>query len=56
MRERDEVRGLTRRRVLGIGGALGLVAAAGLSTSAALARRPSVTGAELRSAVPLPPP
>ncbi|WP_345148072.1 hypothetical protein [Nonomuraea rubra] len=28
----------------------------GLSTSAALARRPPVTGAELRSAVPLPPP
>ncbi|GAA4907520.1 FtsP/CotA-like multicopper oxidase with cupredoxin domain [Nonomuraea thailandensis] len=47
---------LTRRRVLGIGGALGLVAATGLSTSAALARRPAITGAELRSAVPLPPP
>ncbi|WP_158853548.1 multicopper oxidase family protein [Saccharothrix deserti] len=61
MREHDEGRsgpahGLTRRRVLGIGGALGLVAATGLSTAAALARRPSITGAELRSAVPLPPP
>ncbi|MEV6160031.1 multicopper oxidase domain-containing protein [Nonomuraea sp. NPDC052129] len=48
--------GVTRRRVLGIGGALGLMAATGLSASAALARRPSMTGAELRSAVPLPPP
>ncbi|MFM9372781.1 multicopper oxidase family protein [Streptomyces sp. Da 82-17] len=48
--------GLNRRRVLGIGGALGLMAAGGLSASAALARRPAVTGAELRSAVPLPPP
>ncbi|MFC7715919.1 multicopper oxidase domain-containing protein [Nonomuraea recticatena] len=47
---------MTRRRALGIGGALGLMAATGLSASAALARRPSVTGAELRSAVPLPPP
>ncbi|MEU4765727.1 multicopper oxidase family protein [Actinosynnema sp. NPDC023794] len=48
--------GLSRRRVLGIGGALGLLAATGLSASAVLARRPSMTGAELRSAVPLPPP
>ncbi|MFI2361938.1 multicopper oxidase family protein [Promicromonospora sp. NPDC019610] len=48
--------GLTRRRLLGVGGALGLVVAAGLSTSAALAPRPPLTGAELRSAVPLPPP
>jgi spore coat protein A len=48
--------GMTRREVLGIGGALGLMAATGLSASAALARRPSITGAELRSAVPLPPP
>lgn len=47
---------MTRRRLLGIGGALGLTAATGLSAAAALARRPSVTGAELRSAVPLPPP
>ncbi|MET7338917.1 multicopper oxidase domain-containing protein [Nonomuraea sp. NPDC005650] len=53
---REQVRGLTRRRALGIGGALGLMAATGLSASAALARRPSITGAELRSAVPLPPP
>ncbi|MFK4042490.1 multicopper oxidase family protein [Nonomuraea wenchangensis] len=49
-------RGVTRRRMLGIGGALGLMAASGLSASAALARRPSITGAELRSAVALPPP
>ncbi|WP_245601599.1 multicopper oxidase family protein [Hamadaea tsunoensis] len=48
-------RRLTRRRTLGIGGALGLMAVTGLSASAALARRPSFTGAELRSAVPLPP-
>ncbi|MDR8412426.1 multicopper oxidase domain-containing protein [Nonomuraea sp. 3-1Str] len=49
-------RGMTRRRALGIGGALGLTAATGLSASAALARRPPTTGAELRSAVPLPAP
>ncbi|MEV4286243.1 multicopper oxidase family protein [Nonomuraea bangladeshensis] len=49
-------RGVSRRRMLGIGGALGLFAAGGLSASAALARRPSITGAELRSAVALPPP
>ncbi|MFI9816060.1 multicopper oxidase family protein [Saccharothrix variisporea] len=47
---------LSRRRLLGIGGALGLMAVTGLSTAAALARRPPSTGAELRSAVPLPPP
>ncbi|MBT2233657.1 multicopper oxidase domain-containing protein [Nonomuraea sp. NEAU-A123] len=47
---------MTRRQVLGIGGALGLMAATGLSASAALARRPSITGAESRSALPLPPP
>ncbi|GAA0900713.1 multicopper oxidase family protein [Pseudonocardia zijingensis] len=47
---------VSRRRVLGIGATLGLMAATGLSTSAALARRPSFTGAELPSAVPLPPP
>ncbi|MFD0899774.1 multicopper oxidase family protein [Actinomadura sediminis] len=46
---------VTRRRLLGIGGTLGLTAAAGLTAGAALARRPAVTGAELRSAVPLPP-
>jgi FtsP/CotA-like multicopper oxidase with cupredoxin domain len=50
MRER-----MSRRQVLGIGGALGLVAAGGLSSAAALSRRPAATGAELRSAVPLPP-
>jgi FtsP/CotA-like multicopper oxidase with cupredoxin domain len=42
--------------MLGIGGALGLVAAAGLTTSAALARRPPITGAQLRSSAVLPPP
>ncbi|MGW5191161.1 multicopper oxidase family protein [Kribbella sp. NPDC004138] len=50
MRER-----MSRRQVLGIGGALGLVAAGGLSSAAALSRRPASTGAELRSAIPLPP-
>ncbi|MEV5312492.1 multicopper oxidase family protein [Streptomyces sp. NPDC052610] len=49
------VRGVSRRQVLGTGGALGLMAATGLSASAALSRRPASTGAELRSAVPLPP-
>ncbi|MQY36996.1 Spore coat protein A [Streptomyces sp. RB17] len=48
-------RGLARRQVLGIGGALGLMAATGLSTAAVLSRRPAATGAELRSAMPLPP-
>ncbi|GAA4202709.1 multicopper oxidase family protein [Actinocatenispora rupis] len=52
MREAD---GLSRRRVLGIGGALGLLTATGLTASAALARHPAQTGTELRSAVPLPP-
>ncbi|MER7498720.1 multicopper oxidase family protein [Nonomuraea pusilla] len=56
MREHDADPGLTRRHALGIGGALALMAATGLSASAALARRPPVTGAGLRSAVPLPPP
>ncbi|MFD7155680.1 multicopper oxidase family protein [Kribbella sp. NPDC059898] len=46
---------MSRRRLLGIGGALGVVSAGGLSTGAALSRRPAMTGAELRSAVPLPP-
>ncbi|MEU7878880.1 multicopper oxidase family protein [Microbispora bryophytorum] len=60
MRERPDDRsgrapGMARRQFLGIGGALGLMASTGLGASAALARRPSVTGAELRSAVPLPP-
>ncbi|MFI8322913.1 multicopper oxidase family protein [Streptomyces sp. NPDC085529] len=48
--------GPTRRQVLGIGGALGVLAAGGLGAAAALARHPAATGAELRSAVPLPPP
>jgi spore coat protein A, manganese oxidase len=41
--------------MLGIGGVLGLMAATGLSATAVLSRRPPVSGAELRSAVPLPP-
>ncbi|MEQ0559681.1 multicopper oxidase domain-containing protein [Amycolatopsis sp. NEAU-NG30] len=49
------MRELTRRQVLGLGGAFGLLAATGLATAATLGRRPPVTGAELRSAVPLPP-
>lgn len=43
-----------RRQVLGLGGALGLMSATGLSAAAVLSRRPPATGAELRSAVPLP--
>ncbi|NEB79875.1 multicopper oxidase family protein [Streptomyces sp. SID14478] len=46
---------MTRRQALGVGGALGLTAAAWLSTAAALGRRPAVTGDKLRSGVPLPP-
>ncbi|WP_433467413.1 multicopper oxidase family protein [Spirillospora sp. CA-128828] len=48
-------RDMTRRRVLGIGGTLGAMAAAGLATSAKLSRRPAVTGDQLTSRVPLPP-
>ncbi|MEV5573421.1 multicopper oxidase family protein [Spirillospora sp. NPDC052269] len=47
---------IARRQVLGIGGALGLVAFTGVTTAGALARRPPRTGAELTSKVPLPPP
>ncbi|MFF4016470.1 multicopper oxidase family protein [Streptomyces sp. NPDC001843] len=50
-----EARELGRRRVLGIGGALGLTAVTGLATAARLARRPAATGDQLRSGVPLPP-
>ncbi|GIJ57059.1 multicopper oxidase family protein [Virgisporangium aurantiacum] len=50
-----EHRGMTRRRALGIGGALGLIATTGLSAAAALSRHPSATGAHLRSTVALPP-
>ncbi|MFI6518088.1 multicopper oxidase family protein [Spirillospora sp. NPDC050679] len=53
--ESAPARGMTRRRALGIGGTLGLMAATGLSTAAALSRRPPSTGSELHSAVPLPP-
>ncbi|MCX2183118.1 multicopper oxidase family protein [Streptomyces sp. SKN60] len=49
-------RGLSRRQVLAIGGALGATAVTGLGAAAALSRHPAATGAELRSAVPLPPP
>ncbi|MFJ3901912.1 multicopper oxidase family protein [Streptomyces sp. NPDC090025] len=47
---------LTRRQLLGVGGALGVFAVGGLGAAAALARHPAATGAELTSAVPLPPP
>ncbi|MFF0436573.1 multicopper oxidase family protein [Streptomyces sp. NPDC004327] len=53
MRDGEE---MTRRQILGIGGALGVMAVTGLSAAAALSRRPAATGAELRSAVPLPRP
>ena len=46
----------TRRRVLGLGGALGLATAGGLTLSGAMAHRPASTGNQLRSAVPLPKP
>ncbi|HZX06213.1 MAG TPA: multicopper oxidase family protein [Kribbella sp.] len=46
---------MSRRQLFGIGGALGVVAAGGLSSAAALSRRPAMTGAVLRSGVPLPP-
>ncbi|THV40866.1 multicopper oxidase family protein [Glycomyces buryatensis] len=45
---------VSRRRMLGIGAGLGLVAASGLALSAGWARRPAETGAQLRSEVPLP--
>ncbi|NUR74117.1 MAG: multicopper oxidase domain-containing protein [Hamadaea sp.] len=46
---------ISRRRVLGIGGALGLIAAGGMSAAAAFSRRPAVTGAQLSSGLVLPP-
>ncbi|MFF2747429.1 multicopper oxidase family protein [Kitasatospora sp. NPDC058048] len=48
--------GLTRRQILGIGGAFGLLTTTGLATAATLARRPATTGAQLRSTAALPPP
>ncbi|MFE7526385.1 multicopper oxidase family protein [Kitasatospora sp. NPDC057542] len=48
--------GLTRRQVLGIGGAFGLLTTTGLATAATLARRPATTGGQLRSTAQLPPP
>jgi spore coat protein A len=56
MREHDDSTGLSRRQILGIGGSLGVIAAAGLSTAAALGNRSLATGAELVSAIPLPAP
>ncbi|MFI2425644.1 multicopper oxidase family protein [Streptomyces sp. NPDC018955] len=47
---------LTRRRVLGLGAALGLVAAGGTNAAAAPSRHRDNTGGQLRSAVPLPEP
>ncbi|MFJ7134934.1 multicopper oxidase family protein [Streptomyces fungicidicus] len=46
----------TRRRLLGLGAALGLVATGGAQAAVALTHRPSGTGRQLRSAVPLPEP
>ncbi|MFF2508103.1 multicopper oxidase family protein [Streptomyces sp. NPDC058067] len=46
----------TRRRVLGIGGTLGLATAGGLALAGTMAHRPASTGNQLRSAVPLPEP
>ncbi|MFF4398732.1 multicopper oxidase family protein [Streptomyces sp. NPDC001480] len=51
----SETREIGRRRVLGIGGALGLTAVTALTTAARLARHPASTGGQLRSGVPLPP-
>lgn len=47
---------LTRRRVLGIGGSLGLLATGGIALSGGMAHRPASTGDQLRSAVRLPEP
>ncbi|MFE3451872.1 multicopper oxidase family protein [Nonomuraea sp. NPDC059194] len=46
----------TRRRVFGLGGALGLIAAGGLSLSGGLAHKPASTGGQLLSDAPLPQP
>lgn len=46
----------SRRRILAVGGALGLLAGGGLGLSGALANRPALTGGMLRSAAPLPEP
>ncbi|KDN81237.1 multicopper oxidase family protein [Kitasatospora cheerisanensis] len=46
---------VSRRQVLALGGAFGLLTAGALASSAALAHRPAGTGGLLRSAVPLPP-
>ncbi|WP_406454323.1 multicopper oxidase family protein [Streptomyces sp. NBC_00876] len=48
--------GPSRRRVLGIGGGLGLVAAGGFGLAGAMAHHPATTGEVLRSSVPLPEP
>ena len=54
MGEHDAFGSLTRRQVLGVGGALGLIAAAGLSTGAALGSRPASEVGLVRSDIPLP--
>ncbi|HWD63327.1 MAG TPA: multicopper oxidase domain-containing protein [Humibacter sp.] len=55
MQERDRG-GMSRRQLLGIGGSLGLMTAAGFSTAAVLGTRPASTSAQLISRVPLPSP
>ncbi|MEV8553800.1 multicopper oxidase family protein [Streptomyces glaucescens] len=59
MAERHTAHGgtaLPRRRVLGIGGALGLIATGGLALGGGMAHHPARTGGELRTAVPVPEP
>ncbi|MEU1320615.1 multicopper oxidase family protein [Streptomyces tibetensis] len=47
---------LSRRRILGMGGALGLVATGGFALTGGMANHPARTGGQLRTAVPLPEP
>ncbi|MBO1334393.1 multicopper oxidase family protein [Streptomyces sp. VRA16 Mangrove soil] len=47
---------LSRRRVLAVGGGLGLLAAGSLALSGAMAQHPTRTGGQLRSTAPLPDP
>ncbi|GAB3396471.1 multicopper oxidase family protein [Humibacter soli] len=53
---RDTPAGLTRRQLIGIGGSLGVMAAAGFSTAAVLGTRSPSAVAQLTSQVPLPAP
>ncbi|MFF0298367.1 multicopper oxidase family protein [Kitasatospora sp. NPDC004614] len=46
---------VSRRRLLALGGAFGLLTAGGLASAAALAHRPAGTGGLLRSGIELPP-